>query len=115
MFTVGTKIIADPEMFPGINLESFSEKVLILLWDRPCLESNIASSNFRLGLAAGQMTGISLKAIDSSRNVLKITGPALSRFNSVIISAWTVQFVNRQTLATEFCTLRYRPSQDPHR
>ena len=36
------------------------------------------------------MTGISLKAIDSSKKILKITGPALSRINSVIISARTV-------------------------
>ena len=39
---------------------------------------------------AGQITGIGLKAINSSKKVLKITGPALFRINSVIISARTV-------------------------
>ena len=43
------------------------------------------------------MTGIDLKAINSSKKVLKITGPALFRINSVIISARTVFVVDLLT------------------
>ena len=42
--TVGTKITADPEK---CCQELISEKLLILLRDRPCLESIIVSSNFQ--------------------------------------------------------------------
>ena len=88
--TVGTKIIADPEK---CFQELISEKLLIFtLRDGPCLELVIVSSNFQaLPPLAGQITGIGLKAINSSKKVLKITGPALFRINSVIISARTVQ------------------------
>ena len=51
---------------------------------------NYRSSNFQALLFAGQITGIGLKAINSSKKVLKITGPALFRINSVIMSARTV-------------------------
>ena len=37
-----------------------------------------------------KLTGISLKASNSSKKVLKITGPAHSRINSVTIAARTV-------------------------
>ena len=42
--TVGTKIIADPDK---CFRELISEKLLILLRDRPCLEFIIVSSNFQ--------------------------------------------------------------------
>ena len=42
--TVGTKIIADPEK---CFQELISEKLQILLRDRPCLEIIIVSSNFQ--------------------------------------------------------------------
>ena len=42
--TVGTKIIADPEK---CFQELISEKLLILLRDRPCLELIIVSINFK--------------------------------------------------------------------
>ena len=45
---------------------------------------------FRLSSSWREIAGISLKAINSSKKVLKITGSALSRMNSVIISARTV-------------------------
>ena len=38
----------------------------------------------------GQITGSTLKAFISSRKVFELTGPALSRINSVIVSAQTV-------------------------
>ena len=41
-------------------------------------------------IAAGQITGISPQTINSSSKVLKTTGSALSRINSVIISEWTI-------------------------
>ena len=52
----------------------------------PCLFPGllIVSSNF--------ISGIGLKEINSSKRVLKITGPALFRINSAIVSARTVQF-----------------------
>ena len=43
-FTVGTKIIVDPEKCVQ---ELISEKLLILLRDRPCLQLIIVSRNFR--------------------------------------------------------------------
>ena len=86
--TVGTKIIADPEK--GFQ-ELTSEKLLIFFRDGSCLELIIVSSNFQTLLAlAGQITGIGLREINFSKKVLKITGPALFRINSVIISARTV-------------------------
>ena len=79
--TVGTKIIADPEK---CFQELISERLLIFLRDGPCLELIIVSSNSQALLPlAGQITGIGLKAIISSKKVLKITGPALFRINSV--------------------------------
>ena len=57
----------------------------------PVLELIIVSSNFQaLLLLQDKITGIGLKANSSSKKVLKITGPALFRINSVIISARTV-------------------------
>ena len=70
--------------------ELISEKLLILLRDGPCLELIIVSSNFQASSSGRKITGSSLKAIDSSKKVLKITGPGLSRINSVMISARTV-------------------------
>ena len=61
------------------------------------MELIIVSSNFQALLLlslAGQITGIGLKAINSSKKVLKITAPALFRINSVIISARTVNVKN---------------------
>ena len=59
-----------------------SDKLLIVLRGRPCLELIIVSSNFqRFALLAGQTTGISLKALNSSKKVLEIIGPALSRID----------------------------------
>ena len=59
--------------------------------DEPCLESIIVSSNFQaLLLLQDKLLEIGLKAINSSKKVLKIIGPALFRINSVIISARTV-------------------------
>ena len=51
--TVGTKIIADPEKY---FQELISEKLLILLRERPPLELIIVSSNFRASLLVGQIT-----------------------------------------------------------
>ena len=45
--------------------------------------------NKGFALLRAPVTGISLKAINSSKRVLKITGPSLSRMNSVIILART--------------------------
>ena len=71
--TVGTTISADPaKCFPGNNFR----KLLILLRG--------------FALLAGNNIGVHLKAINFSKAVLKITGPALSRIHSVIISALTV-------------------------
>ena len=65
--TVGTKIIADPKKS---FRELISEKLLILLRGRPCLELILVSSNFRaLLFFAGQIAGISLKAMNFSKNV----------------------------------------------
>ena len=41
-------------------------------------------------LLAGQLAGISLKAIDSSKKVSKIAGLALYRIDSVVVLTWTV-------------------------
>ena len=85
--TVGTKIIADPKK---CFQELISEKLLILLRDI-CLELVIVSSYFSgFVFLAGQITGISLKVINSSKKVSKITGITLARINSVIISVRTV-------------------------
>ena len=61
---------------------------LILLQDRAYLELIIdVSSNFQaMFLLQTRITGISLKAINSSKAVLKIAGPAFSKINSVIVS-----------------------------
>ena len=85
--TVGTKIIADLEK---CFQKLISEKLLSLLRDGPCPELINFPVTFRLSSSWREITGIGLKAINSSKKVLKITGPALSRINSVIISARTV-------------------------
>ena len=64
--------------------------------DGPCLELIIVSSNFQ---ALILLRGISLKAINSSKKVLKIAGCALSRINSVVISARTVLGKSKRGLA----------------
>ena len=69
---VGTKIIADPEK---CFQELISGKLLISLRDRPWLEFPEFFSGF--ALLAGGITEISLKDINSSKKVFKITGPAL--------------------------------------
>ena len=54
-------------MFPGRQ----SEKLLILLRDRPCLELIFVSSNFQaLLFLQYKFTGIGLKAIISRKKVL---------------------------------------------
>ena len=67
-------------------------KWLILLRDRPCLELTIVSSNFQALLFLQDKwleIGISLKAINSSKKVLEISGPSLSGMHAVVISART--------------------------
>ena len=72
--------------------ELMSEKLLIFFADGPSSEWVIIVSRIFSSFSplAGQITGSGLKAINSSKKVLKITGPALFRINSVIISARTV-------------------------
>ena len=61
-------------------------KLLILLRDRPCLELIIVSSNFQALLFLHDKLLESVgKFLISVKKVLKITGPTLSRINSVII------------------------------
>ena len=74
----------------GSWVSDSSEKLLILLRDRPCLDLIIISSNFQAFLFLQTITGISLTQINSSKKVLKITGRALSRINSIIVSAQTL-------------------------
>ena len=64
LHAVGTKIIADPDF-----QESISEKIPILLRDRPCQELIILSSQIQASLFL-------LKKIVEPK---KATGPALSR------------------------------------
>ena len=74
-------------MVPGINFW----KITDLLRDRPYFELIIVSRKFSVfALLSGEITGISLEAMNSCKKVKEITGPALSRINSVIISARTV-------------------------
>ena len=87
--TVGTKIIADLEK---CSQESTSEKLLILLRDRPCLEILIGSSNFRLRSSCRTSYWNRSDSINSSKKASSITGRALSRINSVVISARTVHY-----------------------
>ena len=61
-----------------------SESLLILLLDGPCLEL-INCRFWGFTPLAGQITGICLKAINSSKKVRETTRPALSRINSVRI------------------------------
>ena len=77
-----------------LNLPSFAQCYSIL-WGY-CQDQNYSGS--------GQIIGISLKAINSSKRVLKITGPALSRINSVIISEQTVCLGLARKLAHLFRT-----------
>ena len=82
--TVGTKSIADPEKS---FQESISEKLLILLLDRPCLEVIIVSSNVLAFLFLQDNYWNQSESYSFSKKVLKCTGPALSRVNSVMLSA----------------------------
>ena len=66
--TAGTKVVADLEK---CFQELISEKLLILLRDRPLLKlSNVSSNVQGFALLAGQITGISLKAMNSSKKSL---------------------------------------------
>ena len=73
------------KMFPGINFWKITDFFCGMgpVWNQ---------LSFPVGFAplAGQITGIGLKAINSSKKVVKIIGPALFRINSVVISARTV-------------------------
>ena len=84
LITVETKIIADPEKY-------IQQKLLFFVRDRPCLELIIISSNFQAVLLLGEKYWNHSESSNTSKKVLKITGPALSRINSVVISARTVQ------------------------
>ena len=76
-------------MFPGINFWKITD--IFAGWALSGINYRFQSFSGFTPLA-GQITGIGLKAINSSKKVLKITGPALFRINSVIISARTVVF-----------------------
>ena len=81
-------VIADPEK---CFQELISEKLLIFFAGWALCGINYRFQSFSgFTPLAWQITGIGLKAINSSKKVLKITGPALFRINSVIISARTV-------------------------
>ena len=81
--------------------EFISEELLILLWDRPCLESIIASSHFQALLFLQDKLLESVSKLLFQQEVLRIIGPALSGMNSEIISARTVEsffFKGAQTM-----------------
>ena len=65
---VGRKIIVDPET---CFQELITETVLVLLWERPCLELIIVSSNLQglLFLRDEIVESVWIKAIDSSTKV----------------------------------------------
>ena len=59
--------------------------------DIPWLEFIIRFQQFSgFALLAGQITGISLTAMNASKKRLQIAGPTLVRMNWVTVSAWTV-------------------------
>ena len=75
-------------MLPGINFWKITD-FFLAGWA-------LCGINYRYQSFSGftplawQITGIGLKATNPSKKVLKITGPALFRISSVIISARTV-------------------------
>ena len=104
---------ADPEK---CFQEFISEKFLILLRDGPCLELFIVSSNFQALLFLQDKLLESVTAINSSKKVLKITGPALSGINSVRMSARTVMWIEFMLGEVSINLTRkvpYRPHPDP--
>ena len=63
------------KLIPGIDFCQFSEHLLILLRDGPCLEFNYRFHLFSgFALLAGQITGSSLETVNSSKRVF--IGPA---------------------------------------
>ena len=76
------------KMFPGINCWTITD----ILRDRPCLELLIVSSNYQalLFLQNSLLESVSKLLVPLCKRVIKITGPALSRIDSVIMSARTV-------------------------
>ena len=58
-------------------------------------------------LLAGQITGISLKAMNSSIKILKMIGPALSRMKAVIVSARTAKAETRQKESERACKTKH--------
>ena len=66
---------------------------------------NFHSSNFQalFSLLAGRITGISLKGLHSIKKIFKITGPTLSRINSVIVSARTVGILVSVRFGARLC------------
>ena len=88
-------------MFPGINFW----KIIDFIADRwPCWNELYFPVIFlAFALLAGQITGISLKVMNSGKKrSLKLLDPALSRINSVTISARTVLRGNRGPPAVQF-------------
>ena len=75
--------MADPEK---CFQELISEKLLILLRDRPCL----VSSNFEALLFLQDKLLESVRKLLIQKKIIKITGPTLSRIISVIILATVV-------------------------
>ena len=76
-------------MFP----ELVSEELLISLLDWPCLESIILSSTFQALLFLQDKLLESVWKLWIPSKVCKITGPVLSRINSVMVLAGTVNGV----------------------
>ena len=70
--TVGIKSIADPE---DCFQEFISDKLMILLRDRPCRNELSCQPLSGFALLAGQSTGISLESVNFSKDVLKMQGP----------------------------------------
>ena len=65
--------------------------ILILFQVRPSLQNNHRFQQYScFALLAGQITGIGLRAINSTETVLKLTGHALSRINYVMVPVRTV-------------------------
>ena len=66
--TVSADIIVDPER---CFQELTSEIIRIWLWERPCLELYYCFQSFsHFALLAGQIPGISLKAVNFGKKVL---------------------------------------------
>ena len=58
-------------------------KIMILLGDRSCLQVNTVSSDFQaLLLLQDKICGMGLKTFNSSKTVIKKSGPALARINN---------------------------------